>query len=202
MVIKFLSEKYKLPLYITENGMACHDSISADGKVHDPNRITFLDSYISAMQQASDDGADVRGYFLWSILDNFEWANGFDERFGIVYVDYRNQKRIIKDSAFWYKNVIESNGKCLSINDKSNEIIVEDVSETNDYMSLSENETIKFNTIYINDNIDCIKEGLTFIVYEGNAILNSSVLYKGAKVSVPKGLTDICLLGECDIKII
>ena len=72
--IRFLTERYPLPLYITENGMSCHDNISADGRVHDPNRITFLDSYIGAMQRASDEGADVRGYFLWTFLDNFEYS--------------------------------------------------------------------------------------------------------------------------------
>ena len=86
--IKFLTERYPLPLYITENGMSCHDMVSSDGRVHDPNRITFLDSYIGAMQKAYDEGANVAGYFLWTFLDNFEWADGYKQRFGIVYVDF------------------------------------------------------------------------------------------------------------------
>ena len=114
--IKFIYERYKLPIYITENGMSCHDIVSADGQVHDPNRITFLDRYLSALQCAADEGVDIRGYFLWTFLDNFEWEKGFSERFGIVHVDFATQKRTAKDSAFWYQKVMESNGKILSIN--------------------------------------------------------------------------------------
>lgn len=116
--VKFLYERYRKPLYITENGMSCHDIVSSDGQVHDPNRITFLDLYISALQKASDNGVDVRGYFLWTFLDNFEWDKGYTERFGIVYVDFATQKRIAKDSAFWYQDVIRTNGGILSVNSK------------------------------------------------------------------------------------
>ncbi len=121
--VRFLYERYKRPLYITENGMSCHDMISKDGRVHDPNRITFLDSYLSALQKASDDGADVRGYFLWTFLDNFEWNKGYTERFGIVYVDFKTQKRIVKDSAYWYQKIMEENGAMLSINEKERPIL-------------------------------------------------------------------------------
>lgn len=114
--VKFLYERYQMPLYITENGMSCHDDVSLDGKVHDPNRQNFLDLYLSALQKANDEGADVRGYFLWTFLDNFEWDKGYTERFGIVYVDFATQKRIVKDSAYWYQKIIESNGKELMIN--------------------------------------------------------------------------------------
>ena len=96
--------------------MSCHDLISGDGQVHDPNRITFLDRYLSALQRANDEGADVRGYFLWTFLDNFEWDKGFTERFGIVHVDFATQKRLVKDSAYWYQTVMECNGRNLSIN--------------------------------------------------------------------------------------
>ena len=111
--IRFLYERYKLPLYITENGMSCHDLVSSDHKVHDPNRITFLESYIKGMEKAIDEGADVRGYFEWTFLDNFEWADGYTQRFGLVYVDFATQERIPKDSACWYREVIETNGKSL-----------------------------------------------------------------------------------------
>lgn len=114
--VKFIYERYRVPLYITENGMSCHDLISGDGQVHDPNRITFLDRYLSALQRANDEGADVRGYFLWTFLDNFEWDKGFTERFGIVHVDFATQKRLVKDSAYWYQTVMECNGRNLSIN--------------------------------------------------------------------------------------
>lgn len=121
--VKFLYERYQMPLYITENGMSCHDDVSLDGKVHDPNRQNFLDLYISALQKANDEGADVRGYFLWTFLDNFEWDKGYTERFGIVYVDFATQKRIVKDSAYWYQKIIESNGKELMINMKERPIL-------------------------------------------------------------------------------
>ena len=107
---KFFSERYKLPLIIAENGMARDDFVSDDGGVHDPERIHFLRGYLKALRRACAEGIDVRGYFLWSILDNFEWAAGYSQRFGIVYVDYPTGRRIVKDSAHWYKEVIASNG--------------------------------------------------------------------------------------------
>lgn len=112
---KFLYERYKTPLYITENGLSCHDVRSLDGCVHDPNRIDFLGRYLGALKKAAGE-IDVRGYFHWSLLDNFEWAKGYSERFGLVYVDYATQERIWKDSAYWYRDLIRSNGKGL-IND-------------------------------------------------------------------------------------
>lgn len=110
---KNLYKRYKLPIYITENGLSCRDTISLDGKVHDYNRIDFLNKYLIGLSEAIDEGAEVLGYFTWSLMDNFEWNNGYRERFGLVYVDYRTQKRIIKDSGFWYKNIIETNGEAL-----------------------------------------------------------------------------------------
>lgn len=104
---RFLYERYKLPVYITENGMSAHDVVSLDGKVHDPNRIDFLNRYLLELEKAADDGADVAGYFLWSFIDNFEWSKGYTDRFGIVFCDYETQKRIPKDSAYWYKEWIE-----------------------------------------------------------------------------------------------
>lgn len=104
---RFLYERYKKPFFITENGMSAHDVVSLDGKVHDPNRIDFLNRYLIELEKAADDGADIAGYFLWSFMDNYEWERGYTERFGIVYVDYQTQKRIPKDSAYWYKNWIE-----------------------------------------------------------------------------------------------
>lgn len=121
--VKFIYERYRMPIYITENGMACHDQISADGRVHDSNRIDFLDKYLSCIQKAVDEGVDVQGYFLWTFLDNFEWDKGYSERFGLVYVDYKSQKRIVKDSAYWYQKVMETNGMNLSINRSKQEIL-------------------------------------------------------------------------------
>ncbi len=121
--VKFLYERYKVPLYITENGMACHDMVSRDGRVHDPNRITFLDKYLSTLQRAADDGVDVRGYFAWAFLDNFEENKGYTGRFGLVYVDFQTRKRIAKDSAYWYQKVMETNGGVLSVNHKEKPVL-------------------------------------------------------------------------------
>lgn len=110
---RFLYERYKKPIYITENGLSCQDSVSLDGQVHDPARIDFLARYLHELKRASEDGVDIRGYFQWSLLDNFEWTCGYSERFGLIYVDYETQKRILKDSAYWYKKVIEENGAGL-----------------------------------------------------------------------------------------
>ncbi len=114
---KYLYERYKLPIYITENGMCCHDRVSLDGKVHDPNRIDFLNRYLLSLEEAIDEGADVRGYFQWSLTDNFEWTHGYKSRFGLVYIDYETQKRTIKDSGYWYKKVIDTNGEHLHSDD-------------------------------------------------------------------------------------
>jgi beta-glucosidase len=110
---KFLYYNYKLPVLISENGMSAHDTISLDGKVHDPNRIDYLHRYLISLKKAYDEGVNIMGYFAWSLLDNFEWAYAYHERFGIVYVDFQTQKRIPKDSAYWYGNTIEQNGNNL-----------------------------------------------------------------------------------------
>ncbi len=110
----FLYERYHTPIVISENGMSCHDAISLDGKVHDPNRQDYMNRYLLALRRAADDGVDIRGYFAWSLMDNYEWANGYSDRFGLVYVDYEdNCRRIPKDSAAWYRTVMESNGASL-----------------------------------------------------------------------------------------
>lgn len=109
---KFLYERYKKPFYITENGMACHDVVSLDGRVHDPNRIDFLARYLRELKKAAAE-IDLRGFFQWSLMDNFEWEKGYSERFGLIFVDYRTQKRILKDSAEWYREVIQTDGKNL-----------------------------------------------------------------------------------------
>lgn len=111
--LRFLYERYNLPLYVSENGISCSDIVSLDGKVHDSNRIDFVTRYLLEVEKAINSGADVRGYFHWSFMDNFEWGHGYKERFGLVFVDYRTQERIIKDSGYWYKTIIESNGEKL-----------------------------------------------------------------------------------------
>lgn len=104
---KFISDRYKKPIYVSENGMSNADVISQDGKCHDPQRIEFTRKYLEELSKGIENGADVRGYFHWSLLDNFEWRNGYLERFGIVHVDYTTQKRTPKDSYYWYKEIIE-----------------------------------------------------------------------------------------------
>jgi len=97
------------PLFITENGAAFDDVVGADGSVDDPERIAYLDGHLRAVHEAIEGGVDVAGYFVWSLLDNFEWAEGFGKRFGIVYVDYATQRRIPKASATWYASLAQSN---------------------------------------------------------------------------------------------
>jgi beta-glucosidase len=95
-----------VPLYVTENGAAFHDEVGADGTVDDVERRDFLDAHLRACQDAIATGVPLRGYFAWSLLDNFEWAWGYTRRFGLFYVDYHNQRRIPKSSAHWYADVI------------------------------------------------------------------------------------------------
>jgi beta-glucosidase len=105
--------RYHLPYYITENGMSAHDAVSLDGQVHDPNRIDYMNRYLLGLEQAAKEGHPITGYFAWSLMDNFEWANGYNDRFGLIYVDFQTGQRLLKDSAHWYKKVIESNGESL-----------------------------------------------------------------------------------------
>lgn len=104
--IRYLYERYNLPIYIFEDGLACNDIISLDGKVHDSNRIDFLTRYLTDLEKAYKAGVPILGYFHWSFTDNFEWHSGYDPRFGLIYVDYETQQRIPKDSAYWYSDLI------------------------------------------------------------------------------------------------
>ncbi len=94
-----------LPLVVTENGAAFPDTVTPDGRVHDQARLDYLHDHVDAVGAAMDAGADVRGYFVWSLLDNFEWAYGYDRRFGIVRVDYETSERTVKDSGYWYREL-------------------------------------------------------------------------------------------------
>ncbi|MFJ8074777.1 GH1 family beta-glucosidase [Streptomyces sp. NPDC096176] len=102
LLMQYTHEAPGLPLMITENGAAYDDVPAADGTVHDPDRIRYLHGHLTAVHRAISDGADVRGYFLWSLLDNFEWSYGYSKRFGAVYVDYATRSRTPKTSARWY----------------------------------------------------------------------------------------------------
>ncbi len=202
--IKFLTERYpNLPLYITENGMGCHDNIAPDGKVHDNDRITFLDSYIGALDKAMSEGADVRGYFLWTFLDNFEWSDGYKQRFGIVYVDYATQRRIVKDSAFWYRGVIQSGGGTLSCNNPCNRILFQqDLQETFDLL-LQNAERAECSVQKISGSFTLHKgtERCFVKVLEGDGIINSQAVKKGDCFLLPEGLETTDIYGELELRL-
>ncbi|MEV5608494.1 GH1 family beta-glucosidase [Streptomyces sp. NPDC052225] len=109
LLLDYTAQAPGVPLYVTENG-AAYEDVVVDGQVHDPERVRYLHLHLAAIREAIDRGADVRGYFLWSLLDNFEWAYGYGKRFGAVYVDYETQARIPKSSAAWYSQVARSGG--------------------------------------------------------------------------------------------
>lgn len=111
--IRFFCERYHLPVMITENGTCLDDTPAEDGAVHDEKRIGYLRDYIGNVKRAVNEGYPVLGYQCWSLLDNFEWAKGYDPRFGLVYVDYATQKRTPKDSARFYREIIRTNGEEL-----------------------------------------------------------------------------------------
>ena len=113
--LRFYWERYKTPLMITENGMASPDAVASDGKVHDPERIQFITSFLQSTLKAVDDGIPVLGYLYWAIMDNFEWCEGYGPRFGIVHVNYETKERTPKDSAWYYSKLIQENGQSLEI---------------------------------------------------------------------------------------
>jgi beta-glucosidase len=110
LLLRLHEEYTQIPIYITENGRAVCDYVDPEGDVDDEERLAFLDAYFRAAHSAIEQGVDLRGYMVWSFLDNFEWGEGYSKRFGIVLVDYGTQRRIPKMSAHWYKEVIERNG--------------------------------------------------------------------------------------------
>jgi len=114
-LLKRINDDYPgVPLLITENGAAYPEVPSADGEVHDSRRVEYLDGHLRACHDALTAGVDLRGYFVWSLMDNFEWAEGYRKRFGVVHVDYATQQRTLKDSAKWYREVIRRNGIAAS----------------------------------------------------------------------------------------
>jgi len=109
-LLERLGREVPVPLYVTENGAACEDYRNPDGAVVDTERIDYLDAHLRAARAAIDGGADLRGYFAWSLMDNFEWSYGYSKRFGLVFVDYPTGERFPKASASWYRQVIARNG--------------------------------------------------------------------------------------------
>jgi len=110
---RFFHQRYELPIYITENGCSMNDWVDCDGRVPDLQRLDYHKRYLRAYRKAAADGVPLHGYFLWSLMDNFEWSKGYTERFGIIHVDYQTQERTLKESAKWYREVIASNGESL-----------------------------------------------------------------------------------------
>jgi beta-glucosidase len=108
LLINISKEYTDLPLYITENGAAFNDEVE-DGAVNDTKRIEFLKGHFKSAYDAIQSGVNLQRYYVWSLMDNFEWAYGYSKRFGIIYVDYSTKERILKDSAYWYKEVIKNN---------------------------------------------------------------------------------------------
>jgi len=116
-ILEWIASRYgPLPLYITENGAAFYDPPQADGVVDDPLRRRYLRDHLRAARAALRNGVDLRGYFAWSLLDNFEWAHGYSKRFGLVHVDYATQQRTLKASARFYAEVIRTRGAALFAN--------------------------------------------------------------------------------------
>lgn len=109
----FLHERYRIPIAITENGVACHDWVSLDGKVYDPQRQDYLHRHLLELRKAIGEGVPVCAYFAWTFMDNFEWNNGYHQRFGLTHVDFGTLERILKESARWYGRVIAANGENL-----------------------------------------------------------------------------------------
>ena len=108
MGLIYLQERYNLPVYITENGLSCNDKVYLDNSIHDNDRIDFLNRYLNELEKACQENPNFKGYFHWSLCDNFEWHSGYDERFGLIFMDYNTLERIPKDSALWYKEYISS----------------------------------------------------------------------------------------------
>jgi beta-glucosidase len=109
ILLRLKREHPGLPVMITENGAAFADRIDGGDRIRDPERVRYLHDHLAAVHAAITEGADVRGYFLWSLLDNFEWSYGYSRRFGVVYVDFPTQRRLPKDSAHWYRDVARAN---------------------------------------------------------------------------------------------
>ena len=110
---RWLGERYGLPILISENGQSSNDRIHLSGHVHDPERIDYLHRYLLELEKAVSDGVNIIGYLHWSLTDNLEWDLGYSQRFGLIYIDYPTLRRIPKDSAAWYGQVVRSNGDCL-----------------------------------------------------------------------------------------
>ena len=114
VLIRVARDFTSLPIYVTESGASFDDYVDPNGEVIDSERVSYFSNYLAAAGTAIQDGVNLKGYFAWSFLDNFEWAEGYSKRFGLVYVDYRTQERIPKRSAYWYRQLIADHRDQLS----------------------------------------------------------------------------------------
>jgi beta-glucosidase len=105
VLVRVTNDYGRIPLYVTENGAAFSDEVHG-GRIKDVDRMRYIEDHIVSCSRAIEEGADLRGYFVWSLMDNFEWAEGYSKRFGIVWIDYDTQERVLKDSAHWYRDFI------------------------------------------------------------------------------------------------
>lgn len=110
ILVRIATDYPGTPIMVTENGAAYPDIVDGEGRVDDPQRVEYLSGHLRAAHAAISDGVDLRGYFVWSLLDNFEWALGYRKRFGLIHVDYATQRRTLKSSAHWYRRVISTGG--------------------------------------------------------------------------------------------
>ncbi|MFA5693490.1 MAG: family 1 glycosylhydrolase [Acholeplasmataceae bacterium] len=108
---KMLYEKYKVPIYITENGVALSEWPDLDGNIVDNSRIKYVHDHLVAIEKAFKEGVDIKGYFYWSLMDNFEWTHGNSKRFGLIRVNFETGERMLKSSAYWYRDLIKSSTK-------------------------------------------------------------------------------------------
>jgi beta-glucosidase len=108
--LMLVREYTDVPLYITENGAAFNDTVLPDGSINDEERVAFLQAHLAEAHRAIRDGVNLKGYFAWSLLDNFEWEMGYAKRFGLIHVDFATRQRTWKRSAAWYRDVIARNG--------------------------------------------------------------------------------------------
>lgn len=109
--IRFFSERYHLPILVTENGLCHNDIVNGNGEIEDDKRIDFIKEYLSGVKRALNEDIEIMGYQYWSLMDNFEWAEGYEPRFGLIFIDYKTQNRIIKKSGYFYSELIKNNGK-------------------------------------------------------------------------------------------
>ena len=110
LLIQIKSDYKDIPIYITENGASFDDVLTKEGKVHDAKRIDYLREHIKKVWEAQHNGVNIKGYFVWSLFDNLEWAFGYTKKFGIIYVDFSTLKRYQKDSAYFFHTIIKNNG--------------------------------------------------------------------------------------------